>query len=95
MAYLSGKFFIMDTNESQKRTGGLNFTKDNYMWMIIGVVVIALGMMLMAGGESTNASIFDKTEVYSTRRITIAPIVILIGFGVEVFAILKKPRKQH
>jgi len=74
------------------KSGGLNFTKDNYMWMIIGAVVIAAGMMLMAGGASTNASVFNKTEVYSFRRITIAPIVILLGFGIEVFAILKKPK---
>lgn len=78
--------------QEPQKSGGLNFTKDNYMWMIIGAVVIAAGMMLMSGGASTNASIFDKTEVYSFRRITLAPIVILLGFGVEVFAILKKPK---
>lgn len=74
--------------------GGLNFTRDNFMWMIIGAVVIAVGMLLMSGGASDNASIFDKTEVYSVRRITVAPIVILLGFGIEVFAILKKSRPK-
>jgi len=81
-------------NKQQKQGGGLNFTRDNFMWMIIGAVVIAMGMMLMSGGASTNASIFDKTEVYSFRRITVAPIVILLGFGIEVFAILKKPKAK-
>lgn len=76
----------------ETKTGGLAFTKDNYIWMLIGAVVIAIGMMLLSGGENVNASIFDKTLVYSTRRITVAPIVILLGFGIEVFAILKKPR---
>lgn len=94
MAYLSGKIFVMDKKETQHSSGGLYFTKDNYMWMLIGVIVIAIGMMLLAGGRSTDASIFDKTEVYSARRITVAPIVILLGFGLEVFAILKKPKAK-
>ncbi|HTN39119.1 MAG TPA: DUF3098 domain-containing protein [Arachidicoccus sp.] len=80
-------------NKAQN-SGALNFTRDNYMWMIIGAVVIALGMLLLSGGENTNASIFDKTEVYSARRITLAPIVILLGFGIEIFAILKKPKNK-
>ena len=84
----------MDNKEIQQQNGGLSFTKDNYLWMIIGAVVIIVGMMLLSGGRSTNASIFDKTEVYSFRRITIAPIVILLGFGIEVFAILKKPKSK-
>lgn len=84
----------MDKKETQQNSGGLYFTKDNYMWMLIGAVVIAIGMMLLSGGRSTDASIFDKTEVYSFRRITIAPIVILLGFGLEVFAILKKPKAK-
>ena len=74
------------------KSSGLHFTKDNFMWMIIGAAVIAIGMMLLSGGRSTDASIFDKTQVYSFRRITVAPIVILLGFGIEVFAILKKPK---
>jgi len=84
----------MDKKETQQNSGGLYFTKDNYMWMLIGAVVIAIGMMLLSGGRSTDASIFDKTEVYSFRRITVAPIVILLGFGLEVFAILKKPKAK-
>lgn len=83
----------MDNKEPQgANSGGLQFTKDSYMWMIIGAVVIALGMLLLSGGRSADASVFDKTEVYSFRRITVAPIVILLGFGIEVFAILKKPK---
>ncbi|UAY56465.1 DUF3098 domain-containing protein [Arachidicoccus terrestris] len=85
----------MDNKEPQRSSGGLHFTKDNYMWMIIGAVVIALGMMLLSGGRSTDASVFDKTQVYSFRRITVAPIVILLGFGIEVFAILKKPKADR
>src|SRR5687768_15856302 len=68
------------------------FTKDNYMWMLIGAVVIALGMFLMSGGRSTDPTIFDQKEVYSARRITIAPLLIIIGLGIEVFAIFKRPK---
>ena len=66
--------------------------KENFMWMLIGVAIIALGMLLMAGGKSSNPAEFHQDEVYSTRRITIAPLLIIIGLGVEVFAIFKKPK---
>ena len=68
------------------------FAKENYLWMLIGVVVVALGMFLMAGGKSDNPAVFDEKEVYSTTRITIAPILILLGLGIEIFAIFKKPK---
>ena len=80
----------MENNSQQK--GGLNFTKENIRWMIIGAIVIALGMILMSGGENMNPNVFNTNLVYSFRRITIAPIVILLGFGIEIFAILKKPK---
>lgn len=68
------------------------FTKDNYTWMLIGGVIIALGMFLMSGGKSSDPHVFDTKQVYSTVRITIAPILILLGLGVEVYAIFKKGR---
>ncbi|HEU0228916.1 MAG TPA: DUF3098 domain-containing protein [Arachidicoccus soli] len=80
----------MENNTQPK--GGLNFTKDNIRWMIIGAIVIALGMILMSGGENMDPKAFDTNLVYSFRRITVAPIVILLGFGIEIFAILKKPK---
>lgn len=77
---------------SDKRTPSV-FTKDNYRWMLIGVVVIALGMILMSGGKSnTDPSVFNKDAVYSPMRITVAPILILLGLAIEVFAIFKKPK---
>lgn len=68
------------------------FTKDNYMWMIAGIIVMAIGIILMAGGKSDDPNVFKDNEVYSTRRITVAPILILLGLGVEVYAIFKKPK---
>ncbi len=68
------------------------FTKENYIWMAAGVVLIAIGMVLMAGGKSDNPGVFNEKEVYSTTRITIAPILILAGLVLEIFAIFRKPK---
>jgi len=68
------------------------FSKDNYIWMAIGAVVITIGMFLMSGGGSTDPNVFNKDEVYSTTRITIAPILILAGLVIEIYAIFKKPK---
>lgn len=69
------------------------FSKDNYIWMLAGAVLIALGMFLMSGGVSnSDPAVFDKDAVYSTTRITIAPILILAGLVIEIFAIFRKPK---
>jgi len=68
------------------------FDRENLMLMLLGVGVIALGMLLMVGGSSKDPSVFNADEVYSTRRITIAPILIIIGLGIEIYAIFKKPK---
>jgi hypothetical protein len=69
------------------------FGKENYTWIIIGLVVIALGLILMAGGKSADPNVFDKNETYSFTRITLAPILILAGLGIEIFAIFRKPKQ--
>lgn len=66
------------------------FSRHNLTWMLIGLVVIAIGMFLMAGGKSEDPNKFDPNEVYSTTRITIAPILILAGLVIEIYAIFKK-----
>jgi hypothetical protein len=58
--------------------------------MLIGAACIVIGMLLMSGGKSPNPDVFDANEVYSFRRITLAPIVIIIGFVIEIYAIFKK-----
>jgi hypothetical protein len=66
------------------------FGKTNYLIMIAGAVVIALGMILMAGGKSADPNVFDPNEVYSTTRLTVAPVLIVLGLVLEVYAIFKK-----
>lgn len=60
--------------------------------MIAGLVLVSIGLLLMAGGKSDDPNVFLPEEVYSFRRITLAPIVILLGLGIEVYAIFKKPK---
>lgn len=72
--------------------GNVLFTKENYKWMIIGLVTLAIGFFLMAGGKSSNPNVFNDSDVYSPVRITIAPILIVAGLVIEIFAIMKKPK---
>jgi hypothetical protein len=84
------------STKTVKTTGGMGvlFEKTNLRWMLIGVVVMALGFILMAGGKSPDPNIFDKTKVYSTTRITIAPIIILAGLVIEIIAIFRQPKNS-
>lgn len=68
------------------------FGKRNYQLMIIGLLVIAVGFVLMSGGGSENPNVFNQA-MYNFRRIRVAPTLVLIGFGIEIWAILAKPSK--
>ena len=68
------------------------FGKENYMWMLIGLGVLALGFFLMSGGKSPDPKVFNDSDVYSPIRITVAPILIIAGFVIEIFAIMKKSK---
>ncbi|MFN3299648.1 MAG: DUF3098 domain-containing protein [Sediminibacterium sp.] len=68
------------------------FSKENFIFMLVGGLVIALGMFLMSGGKSEDPTVFSTNEVYSSTRITVAPILIVVGLLIEVYAIFKKPK---
>lgn len=68
------------------------FGKRNYMIMLIGGAFIALGFILMAGGGSDDPNVFNE-EIYNWRRIRLAPTLVIIGLGIEIYAILAKPKK--
>ncbi len=68
------------------------FEKKNYITMIIGVVVILIGFALMAGGGSEDPNVFNES-IYNFRRIRLAPTVVIIGLGIEIYAIFTKPNK--
>ncbi len=82
----------MSIDKKKPVTRGL-FGKENYMIMLGGLILLAIGFFLMAGGKSTDPSVFNDDEVYSTTRITIAPFLIIVGFVIEIFAIMKKPKE--
>ena len=79
---------------SKKSTGKENFAlgKENYILLVIGFVIIVLGFILMIGGKSEDPTVFNEDEIFSFRRITLAPIVVLAGFIFEIWAIMKKPK---
>ena len=68
------------------------FDKINYKILLIGIGVIALGFILMAGGGSDDPNVFSE-DIFNFRRIRLAPTTVLIGFGITIYAILKNPKK--
>ena len=69
------------------------FGKKNYKFLFIGLAFIVIGFALMAGGGSDDPNVFDES-IYSWRRIRLAPTLVLIGFGIQVYAILLNPNKE-
>ena len=81
----------MKENEQEKQE--FLFEKVNYKILLIGIAVIALGFILMSGGGSDDPKVFNEA-VFSFRRIRLAPTVVLIGFGITIYSILKNPTKK-
>jgi len=81
---------MKDTNKEQQSV--FLFDKSNYKILLIGMAVIALGFILMAGGGSDDPKVFNE-EIFNFRRIRLAPTTVLIGFGITIWAILKNPKK--
>ena len=81
----------MSTKNENK--GKMNFAlgKENYKLLAIGFGIIVVGFLLMLGGRSEDPEEFSK-DIFSFRRITLAPIIVLAGFIFEIWAIMKKPR---
>lgn len=62
--------------------------------MGVGLVVIVIGYFLMAGGKSKDPNVFDEKEIYSFTRITLAPVLVLLGLAIEGYAIMRKPKSN-
>jgi hypothetical protein len=82
--------------KATRPTAGMGslFDKGNYRWMLIGLGIMILGFLLMAGGRSPDPNQFDPKQVYSTTRITIAPVIILAGLVVMIVAIFRRPKNS-
>ncbi len=70
---------------------GFALGRENYKLMAIGFAIIIVGFILMAGGRSDDPKVFSE-DIFSFRRITVAPLIVLAGFIFEIYAIMKRPR---
>jgi len=77
-----------------KESTGFALGKENYKLMAIGFAIIVIGFILMAGGGSDDPNVFSP-DIFSFRRITLAPIILLFGFAFEIYAIMKKPNGNN
>jgi hypothetical protein len=75
-----------------KPTIDFPFGRENYVLMFTGLAIIFLGFILMSGGGSEDPAVWDPS-IFSFRRITLAPILVISGFVIEIFAIMKKSKE--
>lgn len=80
-----------NNKEEQQQKQEFLFDNINYKILLIGIGVIVLGFILMSGGGSDNPNVFNE-EVFSFRRIRLAPTTVLIGFGITIYSIFKKSK---
>ena len=78
--------------KNKKNSEDFIFGKKNYQVMLIGIIFIIVGYILMSGGGSDDPNVFNP-EIYNFRRIRLAPTLVLIGFAIQVYAILLNPKK--
>ena len=81
------------TKNEQDDNKKMPFGRDNYLWVLIGIAFLLVGFILMIGGGSDTPDVFNEA-IFSFRRLTLAPILVLIGFGIEIYAIMKKPKDE-
>jgi len=82
---------MVKKSEVKETNPGFAIGRKNYIYLIIGFVIIIIGFVLMMGGKSPDPNLFNEKEIFSPRRITLAPILVLLGFIFEIWAIMKKP----
>ena len=81
--------------EEEHRETGFALAKENYLYLIVGFIIIVAGFLLMIGGKSEDPNVFNEKEIFSFRRITLAPVLVLLGFAFEIWAIMKKPKEKN
>ena len=78
-----------DVKTTEKDSKPMPFGRSNYIWVLIGLAFLLVGFLLMIGGGSDDPDVFNE-GMFNFQRLTLAPILILIGFGVQFYAIMKK-----
>ncbi|MDR1406248.1 MAG: DUF3098 domain-containing protein [Prevotellaceae bacterium] len=79
-------------DKAAKQTAWFAVDKQNYKYIALGFGVIVLGFLLMLGGRSDNPDVFDGSKLFSFTRVTLAPVVVIAGFVIEIYAIMRKPK---
>jgi len=82
----------MVAKKEEDKKAGFALGRENYKLMAIGFAIIIVGFILMAGGRSDDPKVFSE-DIFSFRRITLAPLIVLAGFIFEIYAIMKRPRE--
>ncbi|MDR2801838.1 MAG: DUF3098 domain-containing protein [Prevotellaceae bacterium] len=80
------------TDKAAKQTAWFAIDQRNYKYIAIGFGVIVVGFLLMLGGGSNDPDAFDGAQLFSFTRITLAPIIVIAGFAIEAYAIMRKPK---
>lgn len=70
------------------------FSKENYKFMLIGIAVVLVGFILMIGGGTDDPNKFNGDALFSFRRITLAPLLVLAGYGLVAYSIMKKKKGE-
>ncbi len=84
---------MRERKRKESNKDGFIFGKKNYKWMFIGLGCIALGFILMDGGGSDDPNVFNP-EIFNFRRIRLAPTLVIVGFAIQIYAILLNPEKS-
>jgi len=84
---------VLSKNKTKESKISFVFSKEKYIIMLIGIGFILVGFLLMIGGGSSNPNEFSE-ELFSFRRLTLSPILIVTGFVIEIYAIMKRPKEE-
>ncbi|MBC8173442.1 MAG: DUF3098 domain-containing protein [Chitinophagales bacterium] len=82
------------TYSAATASGKMVLGKENYYLILFGAIVIVIGFILMSGGKYTDPNVFNGEELFNTRRTVIAPIVVILGFIIEIWALFYKGKKS-
>jgi hypothetical protein len=77
---------------AQTKSEAFAFTRENFRWVLIGLGLIVIGFLLMIGGGSSDPEVFSE-GIFSFQRMTLAPLLVLAGYGIEIYAIMKRSDK--
>ncbi len=84
----------INKNKNEESKLVFAFNKTNYTIMVAGLLVLIIGFLLMVGGGSDDPEVFSDA-LFGFRRLTLAPILILLGYAIEIFAIMYRPKNQQ